>query len=116
MEIKILDAMDSGGDIQYFYDFVYGKCYDIEDLVLCNVVLKNGSSGVIQYAGPIKGKLETCSWFGIGLYEPNGENDGFMCGNRYFHCKTNHGLFVTPAQIDKIIYKSFEERYNISMQ
>eukprot|EP01084_Bolivina_argentea_P059299 108274_1 len=108
MEIRIFDAMDCGSDFIYFYDFASCGIYD-DDLRNTKVVLNNGYSGLICYVGPIKGKLEKCSWFGIHMCEPNGKNNGFICGYQYFICKPNHGLFVTPSQINKIIYENSDD-------
>ena len=51
--------------------------------------------GTTEFAGGI--------WAGIALDEPEGKNDGSVKGVPYFKCLPEHGVFVPPNKISKVI-------------
>ena len=44
-------------------------------------------------------------WLGIELDHPRGTCDGTKGGKEYFKCQPNHGIFVLPSKVSKIIGK-----------
>ena len=51
--------------------------------------------GTTEFAGGI--------WAGIALDEPEGKNDGSVKGVPYFKCLPEHGVFVPPNKISKVM-------------
>ncbi|KAI6653197.1 CAP-Gly domain-containing linker protein 4-like [Oopsacas minuta] len=62
-----------------------------------NVTLAGGKKGVIRFIGDVK--FQTGQWVGVEYNEAIGKNDGSVDGIRYFRCKPNYGVFVTPSKI-----------------
>ncbi|KAI8145081.1 CAP Gly-rich domain-containing protein [Fennellomyces sp. T-0311] len=61
-------------------------------------VLVNGDNlGTVRYAGSTS--FQTGKWVGVELDEALGKNNGVVQGKRYFECRSNHGVFVRPANI-----------------
>ncbi|KAJ1678166.1 hypothetical protein EV182_004639, partial [Spiromyces aspiralis] len=56
-----------------------------------------GKVGVVRFVGTTE--FSPGQWVGIELATPEGKNDGFVQGKRYFHCNPNHGIFVRPSQV-----------------
>jgi len=42
-------------------------------------------------------------WVGIILDTPNGKNDGSVNGNFYFECPKDHGLFIRPQSVLRVL-------------
>ena len=64
------------------------------------VVLHNGLSGIVRFAGPTQ--FASGHWFGIELFEPQGKHNGTFRGVQYFKCSKKdlpYGLFVRKTQI-----------------
>ncbi|KAL8592418.1 hypothetical protein ACOMHN_021360 [Nucella lapillus] len=53
--------------------------------------------GTVQYKGSIATKRG--DWVGVTLDKPVGENNGLLCGRRYFQCREKHGVFVRADKI-----------------
>ena len=56
---------------------------------------------MVRYVGPLH--IATGDWVGLELPDDSGKNDGSVKGERYFTCKTAHGIFVRKETVDKII-------------
>lgn len=74
--------------------------------------LKDGRMGLIKFYGYLQGKNKR--FVGLELLRPEGKHDGLVQGQRYFQCKANHGLIVSPSKLDKIFEKrmSAEEAHD----
>lgn len=53
--------------------------------------------GIIRYIGPIS--FADGTWVGIELRKPKGRHDGAIGGQRYFSCRSGHGIFVRPSRV-----------------
>ncbi|KAJ8578767.1 hypothetical protein ON010_g437 [Phytophthora cinnamomi] len=61
------------------------------------VVLSRRRNGTVRYVGKLAN--ESGEWYGVALDEPKGDTDGTRGKERYFHCPTNHGVFVRRKEI-----------------
>ena len=81
--------------------------YHVDD----RVYLSKNRRGTIKYIGPTS--LGSGLWYGIELDSPNGFHDGFLShdGQRYFQCKSQHGVFVRNQNLRRsVTRKSLEHR------
>ncbi|XP_043551541.1 CAP-Gly domain-containing linker protein 3-like isoform X4 [Chiloscyllium plagiosum] len=84
------------------YDHISGKA------LLMSLGLKLGER--VMIAGQKVGTLRFCGttefasgqWAGIELDEPEGKNDGSICGIQYFSCPIKHGIFAPLSKISKV--------------
>lgn len=53
--------------------------------------------GTLLFYG--KTQFQNGDWCGVWLDEARGKNDGSVNGTRYFKCPSNHGVFVSPANV-----------------
>jgi hypothetical protein len=53
--------------------------------------------GTLKYAGQTDFAAD--EWIGVHLDEAAGKHDGTVQGVRYFHCPSNHGLFVRASAV-----------------
>ncbi|CAO2650973.1 Nn.00g092700.m01.CDS01 [Neocucurbitaria sp. VM-36] len=58
--------------------------------------------GLVKYVGLLPG-VSTGTFLGIELSTPTGKNDGSVRGERYFECPPEHGLFIRPANVARIV-------------
>ena len=65
------------------------------------VELGNGRTGTVQFAGQTS--FADGDWVGVILEEPSGKNDGSVKGMRYFDCEPNHGMFLRPTGIARVL-------------
>ncbi|ESO83151.1 hypothetical protein LOTGIDRAFT_133948, partial [Lottia gigantea] len=56
-------------------------------------------SGVVRFVGQVD--FAAGNWIGVELDQPEGKNDGSVNKQRYFKCRSRHGIFVRP---DKLIW------------
>ncbi|KAJ1920802.1 hypothetical protein H4219_001038 [Mycoemilia scoparia] len=56
-----------------------------------------GGTGTVRFTGLTE--FAPGPWVGIELDIPEGKNDGFVKGKRYFNCQPNHGIFVKPQHV-----------------
>ncbi|XP_043941681.1 centrosome-associated protein 350 [Protopterus annectens] len=69
-------------------------------------VLVNGTqAGTLKFKGCVI--FASGYWAGVELDKLEGSNNGTFDGIVYFHCKDNHGIFVSPHQLSHLP-KSFE--------
>lgn len=61
----------------------------------------NKGEGTIEYIGRPKNKDE--AYVGIRMVNPNGKNNGYLEGQKYFDCEEGHGLFCTLEKIQSLI-------------
>ncbi|KAG8184392.1 hypothetical protein JTE90_004564 [Oedothorax gibbosus] len=81
-----------------------------EDRVL---VLGKTCPGTLAFIGNTH--FSNGMWFGVILDEPIGRNNGSYGGVQYFKCPKNHGVFVRPCQVTKIVdYKKQLLKHNSS--
>ncbi|XP_055495558.1 CAP-Gly domain-containing linker protein 4-like isoform X4 [Leucoraja erinacea] len=84
------------------YDHISGKA------LLMSLGLKLGERVMIggQKVGTLRfcGTTEFASgqWAGIELDEPEGKNDGSICGIQYFSCPVKYGIFAPLSKISKV--------------
>jgi dynactin 1 len=72
-----------------------------EDITIgSRVIVNNDLSGIIRFVGNTS--FQTGKWVGVELDEPLGKNSGVVQGKRYFDCKSNHGVFIRPANVKLI--------------
>ncbi|XP_032881369.1 CAP-Gly domain-containing linker protein 4 isoform X6 [Amblyraja radiata] len=84
------------------YDHISGKA------LLMSLGLKLGER--VMIAGQKVGTLRFCGttefasgqWTGIELDEPEGKNDGSICGIQYFSCPVKYGIFAPLSKISKV--------------
>uniref|UniRef100_UPI00398E4A3A CAP-Gly domain-containing linker protein 4-like isoform X2 n=1 Tax=Pristiophorus japonicus TaxID=55135 RepID=UPI00398E4A3A len=84
------------------YDHVSGKA------LLMSLGLKLGER--VMIAGQKVGTLRFCGttefasgqWAGIELDEPEGKNDGCICGIQYFSCPIKYGIFAPLSKVSKL--------------
>merc|ERR1719197_1704705 len=57
--------------------------------------------GCVKWIGTLPN--QEGNWFGISLGEGQGDGDGSYNGIRYFKCPENKGIFVSQAEIIKIV-------------
>ncbi|XP_078085747.1 CAP-Gly domain-containing linker protein 4 isoform X4 [Mustelus asterias] len=61
---------------------------------------------IYKYVGTLRfcGTTEFASgqWAGIELDEPEGKNDGSICGIQYFSCPIKYGIFAPLSKISKV--------------
>eukprot|EP00434_Breviolum_minutum_P002844 symbB.v1.2.002500.t1/scaffold132.1/size310437/11 len=58
-----------------------------------------GRRGEVAFVGSVRGAKGV--WIGIGLDEPQGNNDGTKAGEHYFDCKGDkYGCFVRPDNVE----------------
>lgn len=62
---------------------------------------KDMGTGMLRFAGAVK--FAPGFWLGVELDRPRGNNDGSKGGVEYFKCKPNHGVFVLPSKVKKLI-------------
>ena len=68
----------------------------------CRIINIEGERrGVIKYIGKIQ-NLDSGKnvWVGIDFDEPVGKNNGIIDGVKIFECRSNHGSFVKPKQVE----------------
>ncbi|KAF2190604.1 hypothetical protein K469DRAFT_721510 [Zopfia rhizophila CBS 207.26] len=65
------------------------------------VEINDGRKGVVKFIGDIH--VADGQFLGIELPTPAGKNDGSVKGERYFECAANHGLFVRPSGIARVL-------------
>ncbi|GCB66508.1 hypothetical protein scyTo_0007889 [Scyliorhinus torazame] len=102
----LLDALPLTCDISKAmltnYDHISGKA------LLMSLGLKLGDR--VMIAGQKVGTLRFCGttefasgqWAGIELDEPEGKNDGSICGIQYFSCPIKYGIFAPLSKIGKV--------------
>ncbi|XP_078085750.1 CAP-Gly domain-containing linker protein 4 isoform X7 [Mustelus asterias] len=102
----LLDALPLTCDISKTmltnYDHISGKA------LLMSLGLKLGER--VMIAGQKVGTLRFCGttefasgqWAGIELDEPEGKNDGSICGIQYFSCPIKYGIFAPLSKISKV--------------
>ncbi|XP_067844830.1 CAP-Gly domain-containing linker protein 4-like isoform X1 [Heptranchias perlo] len=102
----LLDALQLTCDISKAmltnYDHISGKA------LLMSLGLKLGERVII--AGQKVGTLRFCGttefasgqWAGIELDEPEGKNDGSICGIQYFCCPVKYGIFAPLSKVSKV--------------
>ncbi|XP_050389861.2 centrosome-associated protein 350 [Patella vulgata] len=56
-------------------------------------------SGLVRFVGQVD--FAAGNWIGVELDQPEGKNDGSVNKQRYFKCRSRHGIFVRP---DKLIW------------
>lgn len=64
------------------------------------VELPDGRTATVRYVG--NAHFAGGDWVGVELDDASGKNDGAVQGQRYFDCKSGHGMFVRPG-VTKII-------------
>ncbi|XP_071142130.1 CAP-Gly domain-containing linker protein 3-like isoform X1 [Mytilus galloprovincialis] len=64
------------------------------------VIVAGQRKGTVKYVG--ESKFAPGIWYGIELDRPVGKNDGSVNGERYFQCKTKHGVFAPLSRIQKL--------------
>ncbi|XP_051868913.1 CAP-Gly domain-containing linker protein 4-like isoform X1 [Pristis pectinata] len=102
----LLDALPLTCDISKSmltnYDHISGKA------LLMSLGLKLGERVMIggQKVGTLRfcGTTEFASgqWAGIELDEPEGKNDGSICGIQYFSCPVKYGIFAPLSKVSKV--------------
>ncbi|XP_059841664.1 CAP-Gly domain-containing linker protein 4-like isoform X3 [Hypanus sabinus] len=102
----LLDALPLTCDISKSmltnYDHISGKA------LLKSLGLKLGERVMIggQKVGTLRfcGTTEFASgqWAGIELDEPEGKNDGSICGIQYFSCPVKYGIFAPLSKVSKV--------------
>ncbi|XP_038669856.1 CAP-Gly domain-containing linker protein 4-like isoform X2 [Scyliorhinus canicula] len=76
----------------------------------CNVHLSSMVSSSLSLLPQQVGTLRFCGttefasgqWAGIELDEPEGKNDGSICGIQYFSCPIKYGIFAPLSKISKV--------------
>eukprot|EP00941_MAST-03F_sp_MAST-3F-sp1_P001744 g1744.t1 len=58
-------------------------------------------TGTVRFAGKVH--YASGTFYGIELDNPKGKNNGSVKGKRYFTCQPNHGIFVKPFSIYRVI-------------
>ena len=61
----------------------------------------DGRQGVVRYIGTLH--IAAGDWLGLELADSSGKNDGSVKGERYFECKSGHGIFVRKESAVKIV-------------
>ncbi|CAF4491393.1 unnamed protein product [Rotaria sp. Silwood2] len=61
------------------------------------VIINGLKSGILRYIGAVK--FAQGLFCGVELDEPDGKHDGQVNDIRYFHCKTNCGIFVPHDKV-----------------
>jgi dynactin complex subunit len=56
-----------------------------------------GELGIVRFIGATT--FAPGRWIGVELDTPTGRNDGTIQGQKYFECRSNHGVFVRPSQV-----------------
>jgi len=72
-----------------------------EEVINQVVVIKGGMIGCVKWHGTLPNQKG--DWFGVALGEGQGEGDGCHQGVRYFKCPENKGVFVSMAEIMKVV-------------
>ncbi|KAI0983483.1 hypothetical protein GJ496_010086, partial [Pomphorhynchus laevis] len=67
--------------------------------VLTNSI--NCVMGIVKYIGPTK--IREGIWVGVELNDPVGKHNGNAKGIQYFVCKPNHGVFVRPDKLRRVL-------------
>ncbi len=65
------------------------------------VELNDGRTATIRFIGQTL--FQVGEWLGVEFDDAVGKNDGTVQGERYFECKTGHGMFIRPAVVGKIL-------------
>lgn len=65
------------------------------------VELNDGRKAVVRYAGQLH--FTTGDWIGVEFDDATGKNDGSAKGVRYFQCDADHGMFLKPTMILRVI-------------
>ncbi|EFO23291.1 hypothetical protein LOAG_05198 [Loa loa] len=75
------------------------KQFKIGDRCTVHISNQKERKGIVSYIGPTK--FKDGYWIGVTYDEPFGKHDGSINGERYFTCKSNHGVFVRPRDVKK---------------
>ena len=82
----------------------------IGDIVqLSRKISTNNLRGIVRFIGEVNtfrynyDKVFGFNYFGIELFEPEGDNNGTINNEYYFQCKDKHGIFVKRNKIKKIV-------------
>ena len=59
------------------------------------IELQDGRSATVRYVG--SAHFAGGDWVGVELDDATGKNDGEVQGERYFECRSGHGMFVRPG-------------------
>ncbi|MCJ1283481.1 hypothetical protein MMC26_002810 [Xylographa opegraphella] len=59
------------------------------------VELQDGRTAIVRFLGNTH--FAAGDWMGVELSDATGKNDGSVQGQRYFDCKSGHGMFVRPG-------------------
>ena len=66
------------------------------------VAIDEGSkTGTLRFLGPTQ--FRHGLWAGIELDQPLGKHDGTVQGVSYFDCPSNHGIFVHPSKVTRLL-------------
>lgn len=69
------------------------------------VAIDEGSkTGTLRFLGPTQ--FRHGLWAGIELDQPLGKHDGTVQGVSYFDCPSNHGIFVHPSKVTRLMEHS----------
>lgn len=65
------------------------------------IELNDGREATVRYVGTIS--AADGLFVGVEFAEAQGKNDGSVRGERYFECDPNHGMFLRPSGISKVL-------------
>jgi len=72
------------------------------DIEINDVVLTKYGVGIVKYIGNVGLKSNYFNFLGVELEFPNGKNNGYVKGKKFFQCKTGHGIFTKPTNVRKV--------------
>jgi len=89
--------------------------YMEEDITIGDIVQLSRSistknvRGIVRFIGEVNclrykfDKFYSFNYFGIELFQPEGDNNGTINDEYYFQCKDKHGIFIKRDKIKKIV-------------
>jgi len=72
------------------------------EIEINDVVLTKYGVGIVKYIGNVGLKSNYFNFLGVELEFPNGKNNGYVKGKKFFECKTGHGIFTKPTNVRKV--------------
>ena len=66
-----------------------------------SIQLNDGRLAIIRFIGNLH--FTAGEWIGVEFEDASGKNDGSAKGERYFECAQDHGMFLRPTMIARVV-------------